>query len=119
MNLASRLLTSSIYTNNTCPRQASVSLVASITLALTASLGISPKAPSRDEREYAIARRRLLTYFVPWALASLAVWTTCAGLQARYYALNRGSYISTCRRYPGMTQCWMVFATWILVLVYM
>ncbi|KAL2280971.1 hypothetical protein FJTKL_12109 [Diaporthe vaccinii] len=97
---------------------ASVSLVASITLALMTSLGISPKAPSRNEREFAVARRRLLTYFVPWALASLAVWATCAGLQARYYVLDRASYIPTCRRYPELTQCWMVFATWILVLVY-
>lgn len=83
------------------------------------SLGISPKAPFRNESEYAVARRRLLTYFVPWTLASLAVWATCAGLQARYYALDRESYIPTCRRYRGLTQCWMVFATWILVLVYM
>lgn len=83
------------------------------------SLGISPKAPSRNEREFAVARRRLLTYFVPWALASLAVWATCAALQARYYVLDRASYIPTCRRYPELTQCWMVFATWILVLVYM
>lgn len=84
-----------------------------------ALISISYKAPSRKESEFAVARRRLLTYFVPWTLGSLAVWATCAGLQARYYALDRESYIPTCQRYPGLTQCWMVFVTWILVLIYM
>ncbi|KAL1877997.1 hypothetical protein Daus18300_002351 [Diaporthe australafricana] len=98
---------------------ASISLVASITLALMTSLGMSAKAPSGTKNEFAVARRRLLTYFGPWTLASLAVWATCAGLQAQYYALDLESYIPTCRRYPDLTQCWMVLATWILVLVYM
>lgn len=46
------------------------------------SLGISPKAPSKKESEFTVARHRLMKYFVPWTLASLAVWATCAGLQA-------------------------------------
>ena len=97
---------------------ASLGVVVHITLAAMVTIRIGRRAITRNEKHYTKARLVLLTWYMPWSLASLVVWSVCVGLQTRNYVPNLNA-LPECKEYSGLTQCGMVFGSWIIGMVYM
>lgn len=97
---------------------AALGVVVDITLAAMVTIRIGSRAIARNELHLTKARAVLLIWYTPWSVASLAVWSVCVGLQTRNYVPNLNA-LPECEEYSGLSQCGMVFGSWIIGLVYM
>lgn len=71
----------------------------------------------RGNRE--AARRMLVRRWLPWSVVSLGAWGVYVGLQTGVYVPRVGESVPECGEYPGLSQCQLLVATWVVGLVYM
>jgi hypothetical protein len=69
-----------------------------------------------DAYHFAKSRRLLYQLHIPWNLLSLGFWAAAVALGSRY-ALDLD--FPECIRYPGLTQCHTIKATWAVAIALM
>lgn len=66
------------------------------------------------------ARRRLAGgCWMPWSVLSLGVWSVYVGMQTGVYVPDVKGSVPECGKWPGMSQCGLVHATWIIGMIYL